>query len=138
VNVYPFIEAEKRCRRNVTRACELLKVSRATFYAHLAGRSLETTVVIGTLSASGAFCNRCAPGGTTNALRMAAASATARSRGLGDAAVTGPVVVFAAAQPATANPAQAAMRSVMPGAHRTCGRTPLGRPPGHRGSALRQ
>jgi hypothetical protein len=29
VNVYPFIEAEKRCRRNVKRACELLKVSRA-------------------------------------------------------------------------------------------------------------
>jgi hypothetical protein len=37
VNVYPFIEAEKRCRRNVKRACELLKVSRAAFYAHLAG-----------------------------------------------------------------------------------------------------
>jgi transposase InsO family protein len=39
VNVYPFIEAEKRCRRNVKRACELLKVSRAAFYAHLAGPS---------------------------------------------------------------------------------------------------
>jgi putative transposase len=35
VNVYPFIEAEKRGRRNVTRACELLKVSRAAFYAYL-------------------------------------------------------------------------------------------------------
>jgi len=39
VNVYPFIEAEKRCRRNVKRACELLKVSRAAFYQHLAGPS---------------------------------------------------------------------------------------------------
>lgn len=39
MNVYPFIEAEKRCRRNVKRACELLKVSRAAFYAHLAGPS---------------------------------------------------------------------------------------------------
>jgi transposase InsO family protein len=33
VNVYPFIEAEKRQRRNVKRACELLKVSRAAYYA---------------------------------------------------------------------------------------------------------
>jgi hypothetical protein len=39
VNVYPFIEAEKRCRRNVTRACEMLKVSRAAFYAYLSGPS---------------------------------------------------------------------------------------------------
>jgi transposase InsO family protein len=39
VNVYPFIEAEKRGRRNVTRACELLKVSRAAFYQHLKGPS---------------------------------------------------------------------------------------------------
>jgi transposase InsO family protein len=39
VNVYPFIEAEKRGRRNVTRACELLKVSRAAFYAWLSGPS---------------------------------------------------------------------------------------------------
>jgi transposase InsO family protein len=39
VNIYPFIEAEKRCRRNVKRACELLKVSRAAFYAHLSGPS---------------------------------------------------------------------------------------------------
>ena len=39
MNVYPFIEAEKRCRRNVKRACELLKVSRAAFYAYLSGRS---------------------------------------------------------------------------------------------------
>jgi len=34
VNCYPFIEAEKAGRRNVKRACELLKVSRAAFYAH--------------------------------------------------------------------------------------------------------
>jgi transposase InsO family protein len=39
VNVYPFIEAEKRCRRNVKRACELLKVSRAAFYEYLKGPS---------------------------------------------------------------------------------------------------
>ena len=39
MNVYPFIEAEKACRRNVKRACELLKVSRAAFYQHLAGPS---------------------------------------------------------------------------------------------------
>jgi transposase InsO family protein len=39
VNCYPFIEAEKAGRRNVKRACELLKVSRAAFYAWLAGRS---------------------------------------------------------------------------------------------------
>ena len=39
MNVYPFIEAEKRGRRNVKRACELLKVSRAAFYQHLAGPS---------------------------------------------------------------------------------------------------
>jgi transposase InsO family protein len=39
VNIYPFIEAEKACRRNVKRACELLKVSRAAFYHHLTGPS---------------------------------------------------------------------------------------------------
>jgi transposase InsO family protein len=32
VNCYPFIEAEKAQRRNVKRACELLKVSRAAYY----------------------------------------------------------------------------------------------------------
>ncbi len=37
MNIYPFVEAEKACRRNVKRACELLKVSRAAFYQHLAG-----------------------------------------------------------------------------------------------------
>src|SRR5271170_1632299 len=68
-------------------------------------------VVDGNLRASGAFGNRCPPGGTTNALRMAAASATARSRGVGeaagrDAAVTGTVVVCVGAQPATAMAAQ--------------------------------
>jgi transposase InsO family protein len=39
VTVYPFIEAEKAGRRNVSRACALLKVSRAAFYAHLCGPS---------------------------------------------------------------------------------------------------
>jgi transposase InsO family protein len=39
VNCYLFIEAEKAGRRNVKRACALLKVSRAAFYQHLAGPS---------------------------------------------------------------------------------------------------
>jgi transposase InsO family protein len=38
VNVYPFIEAEKAQQRNVKRACELLEVSRAAYYAHRADR----------------------------------------------------------------------------------------------------
>jgi transposase InsO family protein len=36
VNLYRFIEAEKTQQRNVKRACELLKVSRAAYYAHRA------------------------------------------------------------------------------------------------------
>jgi transposase InsO family protein len=39
VRVYPFIEAEKAGRRNVSRACALLKVSRAAFYAWQSGPS---------------------------------------------------------------------------------------------------
>jgi transposase InsO family protein len=39
VNCYRFIEAEKAGRRNVARACALLKVSRAAFYQHLSGPS---------------------------------------------------------------------------------------------------
>jgi transposase InsO family protein len=39
VNCYPFIEAERAGRRNVKRACALLKVSRAAFYFHQAGPS---------------------------------------------------------------------------------------------------
>jgi HTH-like domain len=39
VNCYPFIEAEKAGRRNVSRACALLKVSRAALYQHLSGPS---------------------------------------------------------------------------------------------------
>jgi putative transposase len=39
VNLYPFIEAEKTQQRNVKRACELLKVSRAAYYAHRVGRA---------------------------------------------------------------------------------------------------
>ncbi len=38
MNVYPFIEAEKAGRRNVKRACELLKVSRAAYYAARSGQ----------------------------------------------------------------------------------------------------
>jgi transposase InsO family protein len=38
VNVYPFIEAEKARQRNVKRACELLKVSRAAYYAARTGQ----------------------------------------------------------------------------------------------------
>jgi transposase InsO family protein len=36
VNLYPFIEAEKTQQRNVKRACELLEVSRAAYYANRA------------------------------------------------------------------------------------------------------
>jgi transposase InsO family protein len=36
VNLYPFIEAEKTQQRNIKRACALLKVSRAAYYAHRA------------------------------------------------------------------------------------------------------
>jgi transposase InsO family protein len=39
VSRYRFIEAEKAGRRNVARACALLKVSRAAFYSHLSGAS---------------------------------------------------------------------------------------------------
>jgi transposase InsO family protein len=38
VNCYPFIEAEKARQRNVKRACELLKVSRAAYYAARGGQ----------------------------------------------------------------------------------------------------
>ena len=38
VNCYPFIEAEKAQQRNVKRACELLKVSRAAYYAARGGQ----------------------------------------------------------------------------------------------------
>ena len=41
MNCYPFIEAEKACRRNVKRACELLKVSRAAYYAARDGKPSE-------------------------------------------------------------------------------------------------
>lgn len=41
MNCYPFIEAEKAGRRNVSRACALLKVSRAAFYQHLSGPSVR-------------------------------------------------------------------------------------------------
>jgi transposase InsO family protein len=41
VSVYPFIEAEKQGRRNVKRACELLKVSRAACYAARDGQPCD-------------------------------------------------------------------------------------------------
>ncbi len=37
MNVYPFIEAERAQQHSVTRACELLEVSRAASYTHRAG-----------------------------------------------------------------------------------------------------
>ena len=53
MNVYPFVEAEKAQRRNVKRACELLKVSRAAYYAARDGQpsdrdrqDVELTVLI--------------------------------------------------------------------------------------------
>ena len=38
MSVYPFIEAEKQGSRNVKRACELLEVSRAAYYAARTGQ----------------------------------------------------------------------------------------------------
>lgn len=37
MTVHPFIEAEKRAGHSVKRACELLKVSRAAYYARRTG-----------------------------------------------------------------------------------------------------
>ena len=54
LNVYPFIEAERAGRRNVKRACVLLKVSRAAFYSHQAGpsqREREDTELTGQIQA---------------------------------------------------------------------------------------
>ncbi|MEV6594003.1 IS3 family transposase [Streptomyces acidicola] len=39
MTVHPFIEAEKRAGHSVKRSCELLKVSRAAFYARRVGTS---------------------------------------------------------------------------------------------------
>jgi transposase InsO family protein len=44
VNVYPFIEAEKAQQHSVSRACELLKVSRSAYYAHAATQAAGGTV----------------------------------------------------------------------------------------------
>ena len=41
MNCYPFIEAEKARQRNVKRACELLKVSRAAYYAAREGQPCD-------------------------------------------------------------------------------------------------
>ena len=43
VNCYPFIDAEKAQRRNVKRACELLKVSRAACHASRADQTRTGT-----------------------------------------------------------------------------------------------
>jgi transposase InsO family protein len=55
VNVYPFIEAEKTSAvGNVKRACELLKVSRAAYYAHRvrqpSARAEQDTVLAGKIA----------------------------------------------------------------------------------------
>src|SRR5215217_2618295 len=44
VNVHPFIEAEKAQQRTLKRACELLEVSRAAYYAHHAGAVAGTAM----------------------------------------------------------------------------------------------
>lgn len=41
MNVYPFIEAEQASRRNVKRACELMKVSRSAYYQHARGEQSQ-------------------------------------------------------------------------------------------------
>ena len=56
MNVYPFIEAENASSTgNVKRACELLKVSRAAYYAHRAGepspRAREDAVLLEAITA---------------------------------------------------------------------------------------
>ncbi len=51
MNCYPFIEAEKAQRRNVKRACELLKVSRAAYYAARDGRPSDRERVDAALAA---------------------------------------------------------------------------------------
>ena len=44
MNVYPFIGAEKvSTTGNVKRACELLEVSRAAYYAHRTGEPSQRT-----------------------------------------------------------------------------------------------
>ncbi|BBA99049.1 putative transposase [Actinacidiphila reveromycinica] len=42
MNVHSFIEAEEQAGHSVTRACELLKVSRAAYYARRSGPSART------------------------------------------------------------------------------------------------
>jgi putative transposase len=51
VRVHPFIEAEKQSGHNVKRACELLKVSRAAFYARRQGAPGPRAVRDGQLAA---------------------------------------------------------------------------------------
>ena len=51
MNCYPFIEAEKSQRRNVKRACELLKVSRSAYYAAREGGRSQRAKADGELAA---------------------------------------------------------------------------------------
>ena len=51
MNCYPFIEAEKSQRRNVKRACELMKVSRSAYYAARDGRPSQRAARDAELSA---------------------------------------------------------------------------------------
>jgi transposase InsO family protein len=51
VNCYPFIEAERAQRRNVKRACELMKVSRSAYYQARDGRPSQRAARDAELSA---------------------------------------------------------------------------------------
>ena len=49
MTVHPFIEAEKQGGHNVKRACALLQVSRAAFYARRTARLMRQTALQGRL-----------------------------------------------------------------------------------------
>jgi hypothetical protein len=87
VNLYPFIEAEKTQQRNVKRACELLEVSRAAYYANRADsprpgswstRSSPSTSAKPTRGPRAATAPR---GSTRNCAVTATATAASGSRG---------------------------------------------------------
>ncbi|MFK0288601.1 IS3 family transposase [Streptomyces sp. NPDC090499] len=69
MTVHPFIEAEKQAGHSVKRACELLKVSRAAFYARRTStpgpRAVQDTELIEQITAVHAR-----SGGTYGALRI--------------------------------------------------------------------
>jgi hypothetical protein len=58
VNCYPFIEAEKSQRRNVKRACELLKVSRSAYFAARPARPSDRAGQDAELAAQSRRCTR--------------------------------------------------------------------------------